>query len=158
MCCSRACAAALRGSRRQPTPCSICGADTGARLRRTCSDVCCAEASKRRHDAVRGRSSARAQKRSAAKRTAYRRKDKRALEASLYVQQGGLCDICGGAGTELGDGRTGLVLDHCHTTGDARALLCMRCNAAVGLVRERYDIACALANYVRVCEMYANQR
>lgn len=44
---------------------------------------------------------------------------------SLYQRQNGLCPICNEV---LHD----VVVDHCHTTGKVRGLLCRRCNAGLG--------------------------
>lgn len=150
VCCSGSCAG-LR--RRLPCPaCAVCGSPTPHRLRKTCSDVCAAELGARAADARRGRSSEKARKRTAAKRIAYRRSDKRMVEACMYQEQDGACAICGCAGTKRGDGTFGLILDHCHRSGRPRALLCGRCNVAVGMVRENVAIARSLAAYVaRVC-------
>jgi phage-related minor tail protein len=43
----------------------------------------------------------------------------------LFSRQGGACAICG-----VTDKR--LVVDHCHTTGAVRGLLCSPCNRALG--------------------------
>lgn len=72
----------------------------------------------------------------------------------MTAEQGGRCYICGGAGVQLGNGTRGLVLDHCHTTGEPRAMLCTRCNVAVGCVREKPRVAEALLNYVRLCARF----
>lgn len=44
----------------------------------------------------------------------------------LFSSQKGLCAICG----ELSDRR--LDVDHCHTSGKIRALLCRYCNLGIG--------------------------
>ncbi len=69
----------------------------------------------------------------------YRGADRAAVIERLLREQGGLCAICLHPGCALGDGTVGLVLDHCHTSGKARAMLCTRCNAALGLMREDPD-------------------
>ncbi len=156
--CSQACSAAGRTT---PNPtCGVCGMQPSrSRTARTCSDQCAAEAQRKRVEStVAGvRSESRRASRRKQKRTTYRRKDKAEVFARLQAEQGGVCAVCGESGGKLGNGLTGLVLDHCHATGDARALLCGRCNAAVGLVREDVDIACALVAYVRLCVAYASQ-
>jgi Autographiviridae endonuclease VII len=46
---------------------------------------------------------------------------------ALFVEQGGLCAICG---EQPGERR--LAIDHNHETGIVRGLLCMKCNTALG--------------------------
>jgi hypothetical protein len=51
-----------------------------------------------------------------------------AEKAAMYEAQGGLCLICKEAdATEL---------DHCHTSGEIRGLLCIPCNTAIGLLKD----------------------
>ena len=47
----------------------------------------------------------------------------------MWERQQGRCAICNEAKDRLG-------VDHCHTTGRVRELLCISCNAALGLLRE----------------------
>ena len=46
------------------------------------------------------------------------------------TEQGGVCAICGGVSKALAT----LDRDHDHRTGQARGLLCRRCNILVGIV------------------------
>lgn len=64
-----------------------------------------------------------------------------------FASQGGRCPICG---TAL-DSATKLRIphvDHNHITGRVRALLCGRCNSALGLLRDDVAIVRAAANYL----------
>lgn len=46
-----------------------------------------------------------------------------------------------------------LVVDHCHTTGAIRGLLCNSCNTALGMVKEDISVLKGLMSYVeRVCQ------
>jgi len=48
---------------------------------------------------------------------------------ALFVKQNGLCELCG-----LAEKDTKLLsVDHCHTTGKVRSLLCSSCNGGLGL-------------------------
>ena len=49
------------------------------------------------------------------------------LKAKLLAEQNGVCAICGG-----NRGPNALALDHDHTTGDVRGLLCRPCNLGLG--------------------------
>jgi hypothetical protein len=49
---------------------------------------------------------------------------------SMLAKQGGGCAICGQAN---GPGRgERLHVDHCHSTGRVRGLLCLKCNHGIG--------------------------
>lgn len=54
---------------------------------------------------------------------------------------GGVCEVCGRVDARLG-------LDHCHTTGKIRGVLCGRCNAAMGLAGDDARRLRDLANYL----------
>ena len=48
---------------------------------------------------------------------------------ALFIKQGGCCAICGKTPAE--QGRI-LAVDHCHSTGKVRGLLCTVCNMGIG--------------------------
>lgn len=56
--------------------------------------------------------------------------------AELLFLQGGVCKICGGQ--SKGDRR--LAVDHCHTTGKIRGLLCNTCNAGLGQFGDNVEL------------------
>lgn len=62
----------------------------------------------------------------------------------LLSNQGGRCAGCGAEDP----GAKGWCIDHCHTSGQVRALLCNRCNTTLGLVNEDPAILRALANFI----------
>lgn len=70
---------------------------------------------------------------------------------ALSDQQGGVCAICKQPEKQR-DYRTGktrrLPVDHDHTTGKVRGLLCHRCNLVVGLIEERPDIVDNIRAYL----------
>jgi Recombination endonuclease VII len=47
----------------------------------------------------------------------------------LLYQQGGGCALCGAVKSKHG---SRLAVDHCHTTGHIRGLLCFNCNRKLG--------------------------
>ena len=66
----------------------------------------------------------------------------------LLTLQGGRCKICGSQ--EPGDKRMGLFsLDHDHTTGKQRGLLCVHCNHGLGGFRDNIANLQAAVGYLR---------
>ncbi len=129
--CTHACrVAAIAARATPPKPCVRCGKQCPHKARKTCSPECQLAM---RMPVVPGERRA---KQRAAKKLGYRGKDRSAVVARLTSEQGGLCAVCGTAGHMRGDGKVGLVLDHCHKTGKARAMLCGRCNVALGAMLE----------------------
>lgn len=56
------------------------------------------------------------------------------------------CAICGGS--DPGRKRRRFFLDHCHTTGRLRGLLCLSCNLAIGHLRNDPELARRAAIYL----------
>lgn len=55
----------------------------------------------------------------------------------MQKEQNSLCKICNGVGFKMKPGQSiMLVVDHCHTTGKVRGLLCHNCNRALGLLKD----------------------
>lgn len=51
----------------------------------------------------------------------------------MFASQNGVCLICGKPETRKRKGNTTqLVIDHCHTSGKIRGLLCSNCNSRLG--------------------------
>jgi len=61
---------------------------------------------------------------------------------AMVATQDGCCAICG----ERPEAR--MHVDHDHTTGVIRQLLCPQCNAALGGARDRPDLLRAMADYL----------
>lgn len=61
----------------------------------------------------------------------------------MLIFQKGICPICGDAP----NGRR-LVVDHNHTTGEIRGLLCYRCNCALGMMVENPNTAEKMLEYI----------
>jgi hypothetical protein len=136
--CGPECSKALRASRRPATLCAVCGKPSGKRT--TCGDDCLAELTRRR-STIGVRTPEQRAKRRQQERVKYRGKDKAEVVERLTKQQRGRCASC--------TLERPLVLDHCHTTGRARAMLCVRCNAALGLLGESPERVVALWRYAK---------
>lgn len=68
----------------------------------------------------------------------------------ILLAQGGVCAACGQPETGRNQrGPVSMAVDHDHDTGQVRGLLCMRCNRALGMLRDSADIVQALADYRR---------
>ena len=65
-------------------------------------------------------------------------KNKYGIDYDSYLRilgaQGGGCAICGSM--KPGSGKTYFSVDHNHTTGKNRGLLCHSCNAGIGMFKE----------------------
>lgn len=61
---------------------------------------------------------------------------------AMYNGQRGRCAIC------LEIPQESLQVDHCHTTGEVRGLLCPTCNRAIGLLRDIPENMMRAAIYV----------
>jgi hypothetical protein len=59
----------------------------------------------------------------------------------MYNAQSGKCYICGIGGVKL-------HIDHNHTTGKVRSLLCKECNMALGLLKENVDTLNNMIEYL----------
>lgn len=67
----------------------------------------------------------------------------------ILEAQGHKCWCCGAEHKEAG--RYGpLCVDHNHTTGDVRGLLCRRCNMVIGSVEESKELLTTLIDYLEV--------
>ena len=80
------------------------------------------------------------------------------LDAEEYLQmildQGNVCAICGKAETctnRHGDVRP-LAVDHCHTTGKVRGLLCARCNGMLGCASDDINVLLNAIEYLKAQE------
>ncbi len=72
--------------------------------------------------------------------------------AKMLAEQDGKCAICKREGPII-DGKP-IGLDHSHTTGQIRGLICIRCNFALGHMQDDPDRLRAAAAYV---EMHAQK-
>lgn len=75
---------------------------------------------------------------------------------TLFDSQNGKCKICdrklthNNTALRLGEKRdpSSCVIDHCHTTGKIRGLLCFHCNTAIGHVFEDKKILAKMISYL----------
>lgn len=61
----------------------------------------------------------------------------------MFEEQEGKCVLCG----ETEENRM-LSVDHCHTTGRVRGLLCGKCNRGLGLFRDNKELLIKASEYV----------
>lgn len=62
----------------------------------------------------------------------------------LLAKQGGMCAIC-----NRPSGKRRLAIDHCHSTGVVRGLLCTRCNQGLGHFQDNTDYLVNAAKYLQ---------
>ena len=69
----------------------------------------------------------------------------------LFSKQNGVCAICNQPETVLLRGKIKrLAVDHCHMTGKVRALLCAKCNKAIGLMKDQPELLRQAAEYLEL--------
>jgi hypothetical protein len=67
----------------------------------------------------------------------------------MYEEQNDKCFLCGTEGFKMNpNAKKNLVVDHCHTTGKVRKLLCHNCNRALGLFKDKPDLLRKAADYL----------
>ncbi len=65
----------------------------------------------------------------------------------LYEKQNGRCAICG---TDQPSSKHGVFsIDHCHTTGKIRGLLCQHCNKGIGQFKDNIESLLAAVAYLQ---------
>ena len=64
----------------------------------------------------------------------------------LFEKQGGVCATCGTS--EPGPRWTNFAVDHCHTTGKVRGLLCKSCNIALGEMKDNPEVIRSMIKYL----------
>lgn len=70
---------------------------------------------------------------------------------AMLVEQDYKCALCGGTGFTMGKiHKMLLVVDHCHSTGKVRGLLCHNCNRGLGLFHDRSDVLLKAIQYLKV--------
>jgi len=65
----------------------------------------------------------------------------------MFNEQNGKCAICS---TDIpGNTRQNFCVDHNHTTGKIRNLLCHNCNKAIGICKENTDVLRKMGEYLK---------
>jgi len=80
---------------------------------------------------------------------------------SLYDSQQGSCKIClkpvALKSTLSEQGKTGHI-DHCHSTGKVRGILCNSCNRGIGYLQDNAALLRRAAQYLEETQNQSNQR
>lgn len=64
----------------------------------------------------------------------------------MFSEQGGVCAICQ---TDSPGGQNNtLHVDHSHSTGDVRGLLCVNCNKGLGHFQDSIELLAAASDYL----------
>jgi hypothetical protein len=70
----------------------------------------------------------------------------------ILLSQQGVCAICSKPETSI-DHRTkqirNLAVDHCHSSGKVRGLLCSRCNVAMGQLKDDITVLQSAISYLQ---------
>jgi len=64
----------------------------------------------------------------------------------MLKKQNHKCDICG---VDEVDVKNGLYVDHCHTSNAVRSLLCVTCNAGLGMFKDSEELLIKAIMYLR---------
>jgi hypothetical protein len=67
----------------------------------------------------------------------------------LYLAQRKLCSLCDVELSEPGTGAGGVHIDHCHSSGRIRGILCQPCNHMLGLAKDNVDTLLRAAAYLK---------
>jgi hypothetical protein len=63
---------------------------------------------------------------------------------TMLEQQKGVCYMCEGVNSDRA-----LAVDHCHTTGNVRKLLCTTCNTLIGQAKDNIELLNKAINYLK---------
>lgn len=70
----------------------------------------------------------------------------------MSIDQNHKCKICNKPETQNPKGSNALAVDHCHTTGKVRGLLCSRCNLLLGKAEDSIPVLEEAINYLRTAK------
>jgi hypothetical protein len=77
----------------------------------------------------------------------------------MFQTQNGLCAICGQPETKIDKQKNKLrvlSVDHNHTTGQIRSLLCDRCNLGIAFFKDNAEILSSASNYLNKWNVLPN--
>ena len=72
---------------------------------------------------------------------------------TMFLKQNGCCAICETHNSKLSKS---LAVDHCHTTGEIRGLLCQNCNTALGKFKDNITLLQNSVNYLQNGKLRTN--
>lgn len=67
----------------------------------------------------------------------------------MLIEQNNSCRICGTLTADKSNISRRFAVDHCHTTGKVRGLLCIKCNAGIGMFNDNLDILISAVSYLQ---------
>lgn len=67
---------------------------------------------------------------------------------AMFTSQGGVCAICGNPPSGNGSRQVHLHVDHDHSSGKIRQLLCHKCNMGLGAFGDDVDLLRAAVEYL----------
>lgn len=67
----------------------------------------------------------------------------------LLAEQDHKCAICKSKGPNNKRARVKFFVDHCHSTGKVRGLLCSKCNQAIGLMNDDISLLSSAIDYLK---------
>jgi len=67
----------------------------------------------------------------------------------LVEKQNNCCAICGTSALLFSGRKKRLCVDHCHTTGKVRGLLCEPCNTLLGMAKDNQRTLSSAINYLK---------
>ncbi|RZI60704.1 MAG: hypothetical protein EOP14_00145 [Pseudomonas sp.] len=68
---------------------------------------------------------------------------------ALWTKQEGKCEVCAVEMAPRGKQKNSVCVDHNHSTGEVRGLLCRDCNRGLGVFRDNPTLLEAAAKYLR---------
>lgn len=145
-----------KGEKYQPRKCRVCDKEYVPLQKRGIGKLTCSDECLKIHRAAWAKERRETTKSWTEREIKSRLKTRYGLTPEQYAKmledQNGACLICNGNDLNSRQHqkvRQPLVVDHCHTTGKIRGLLCSHCNRALGLFEDKIDLLQKAANYLQ---------